>query len=131
LALVERCLRVYNGYMDGLTNYKSEYRPWGSFELFTLNERSTVKILTINPHDPTSLQTHEHRAEFWRIIKGSGTVCLGEDNRPAAEGDSFFSPVGTKHRIIGGVDGLSLLEISFGEFDEDDITRLEDNYGRL
>ena len=44
---------------------KQVKKPWGSFDQYTLNERSTVKILTINPGASTSLQSHKHRREFW------------------------------------------------------------------
>jgi mannose-6-phosphate isomerase-like protein (cupin superfamily) len=116
--------------MEGLNNYQKEVRPWGNFERFTLNEKTTVKIVTVNPNEAISLQTHEHRDEFWRVIKGSGTIRIGEIDYPAKEGDTFFSPRESKHRVEGGSEGLSFLEIAFGDFDEQDITRLEDKYGR-
>ncbi|HEY4501282.1 MAG TPA: hypothetical protein VJI70_03425 [Candidatus Paceibacterota bacterium] len=50
--------------MEGLTNYKIEERPWGNFERFTLNEKTTVKIITVNAGESISLQTHENRDEF-------------------------------------------------------------------
>jgi len=117
-------------YMEGLSHYDKESRPWGSFERFTLNEPSTVKVLTVAPNASLSLQTHVHRSEFWHILKGSGVIRIGEVEREAKEGDSFYNPVGSVHRITGGPDGVTFLEIAFGDFDEADITRLEDTYGR-
>ncbi len=116
--------------MEGLQNYEKETRPWGDFERFTLNEKTTIKIITVNAGEEFSLQTHEHRDEFWRVISGSGTVRIGDEEKEAKEGDTFFSARGTKHRVQGGPEGISFLEIAFGEFDENDITRLEDKYGR-
>ncbi len=116
--------------MEGLSNYEKEIRPWGDFERFTLNEKTTVKIITIHAGEATSLQTHEHRDEFWRIIKGSGTIQIGEKNFNARESDTFFSPRHSTHRVEGGPEGLQFLEIAFGNFDEKDITRLNDKYGR-
>ena len=116
--------------MEGLSNYEKEIRPWGSYERFTLNEPSTVKIITVSPGEAFSLQTHEHRSEFWRIISGSGRVTLGSETREAEPGGHFFSPVGHQHRMEAGAEGLQFLEIAFGDFDEGDITRLEDKYGR-
>jgi|SRR3989344_5321823 len=116
--------------MEGLSNYQKEERPWGNFERFTLNEKTTVKILTIQPNESVSLQTHERRDEFWRIIKGSGVVHIGEVEHQTMIGDTFWCPRNSTHRISGGPEGIQWLEISFGEFDEQDIVRLEDRYGR-
>jgi mannose-6-phosphate isomerase-like protein (cupin superfamily) len=117
--------------MESLTHYEKEDRPWGNFERFTLNELTTVKILSINANEELSLQTHEHRDEFGRVLKGSGTVRVGDKDISVAEGDTFFIPRQTAHRATAGSEGLSFLEISFGEFDEHDETRLEDDYHRV
>lgn len=116
--------------MEGLTNYQKEGRPWGEFERFTLNERSTVKIITVKPGEEFSLQSHKHRDEFWRVLSGSGVITLDEEHRTVHAGESFFSPVGHEHRMEGGPEGLTFLEIAFGDFDENDIVRYEDKYGR-
>jgi len=116
--------------MEGLSHYEQEQRPWGTFERFTLNEKTTVKIITVNPDQAFSLQTHDNRDEFWRVIKGSGVIRLNETDHAAKEGDVFFSPRHTEHRATGGPEGLTFLEIAFGEFTESDIKRLEDRYGR-
>ena len=117
--------------MEGLSNYEKEQRPWGNFERFTLNEQTTVKIITVNAGESFSLQTHEHRDEFWRVLKGSGVIHIGDTDHNAREGDTFFSKRHTKHRALGGPEGLTFLEIALGEFDENDIQRLEDRYGRI
>lgn len=116
--------------MEGLFNHHKETRPWGDFERFTLNEKTTVKIISVKPNQEFSLQTHAHRDEFWRILEGSGTIVLGDTAQDASPGDSFYCPKGTKHRARAGATGLTFLEIAFGDFDESDITRLEDIYGR-
>lgn len=120
----------YNGGMEGLSNYEKQIRPWGNFERFTLNEQTTVKIITVNKGESISLQTHEHRDEFWRVLTGSGVIRIGEIEYDAKAGETYFSKRGSKHRVEGGPEGLSFLEIAFGTFDEQDITRLEDRYGR-
>lgn len=116
--------------MEHLANYEKVERPWGNFERFTLNEQTTVKILTLNAGEELSLQIHEHRDEFGRVLKGSGVVHVGEKEIEVSEGDTFFIPRTTAHRAIAGPTGLSFLEISFGEFDEQDEQRLEDLYSR-
>lgn len=116
--------------MEGLTNYEKETRPWGDYERFTLNEKTTVKIIDVLPGEAFSLQTHQHRDEFWRVVKGSGTAHIGTEERAVHEGDMLFSPRHAEHRMTAGPEGVTFLEISFGDFDEGDITRLQDKYGR-
>src|ERR1700677_3799941 len=106
--------------MDGLSKYEREMRPWGNFERFTLNEKTTVKIVTVNPNEAISLQTHEHRDEFWRVIHGSGVIRIGDVEHEATVGGSYFSPRHSEHRVEGGPEGLQFLEIAFGDFDEKD-----------
>ena len=105
-------------------------RPWGSFRQFTLNSPSTVKIHTMLPGGKTSLQRHVRRSEFWYFVSGSGTIIVGDREYKVKEGDELSAPVSVKHRFIAGPDGLVLLEVAMGEFDEEDITRYEDEYGR-
>jgi mannose-6-phosphate isomerase-like protein (cupin superfamily) len=116
--------------MEGLSNYERDIRPWGEFERFTLNEQTTVKIITVKAREAFSLQTHAHRKEIWRIISGTGIVTVGETISEAGPGSTFSIEPGIKHRAEAGPNGLQFLEIAFGDFDEGDITRLEDKYGR-
>ena len=116
--------------MPNLSNYEKDIRPWGHYERFTLNESTTVKIIVVDAGQAFSLQTHAHRAEFWRVLRGAGTVTVGENTLPAKPGDTFFIQTGNKHRAEAGPEGLEFLEIAFGSFDEQDITRIEDRYGR-
>ncbi len=111
--------------------FYTEKRPWGSFKRFTDNEKSTVKIIFVNPNEQLSLQYHHHRKEFWRVIAGNPQIQIGEEKIQAKIGDEFVISEKTNHRIIGGNEKTEILEISFGEFDENDIVRLEDQYGRL
>ncbi|HVZ75925.1 MAG TPA: phosphomannose isomerase type II C-terminal cupin domain [Candidatus Paceibacterota bacterium] len=116
--------------MKGFSNYEREIRPWGNFERFTLNEKSTVKVITVNPNEELSLQAHEHRDEEWHVLSGSGAVVIGEERTSVKPGEDFFVARGVKHRVAGGPRGLVFLEVALGEFDENDITRFEDRYGR-
>lgn len=116
--------------MEGLPHYEKDIRPWGHFERFTLNEPCTVKVIVVNANEVLSLQRHEHRYEVWRMLAGSGSVVIGDVTHDARAGDDFFVERGEKHRIAAGQDGVTFLEIAFGNFDENDITRFEDKYGR-
>lgn len=117
--------------MEGLAHYEKDVRPWGNYERFTLNEATTVKIITVEPGEAFSLQMHAHRSEWWRILSGRGVVTVGMDTHQAEAGNAFFIGEGTNHRAQADTaTPLVFLEIAFGEFDEHDITRLEDRYGR-
>ena len=109
--------------------YKEE-RPWGNFERFTQNASSTVKIITVKTGEAFSLQSHKNRDEFWRIISGKGMVRLNEETLPVELAKEYQVPRGTKHRVEAGSEDVVFLEISTGQFDEDDIERFEDKYGR-
>ncbi len=106
-------------------------RPWGQFKQFTHNEPTTVKILTVEPHQELSLQYHEHRKEFWKVLSGSGIIQIEDERIAVKKGDEFTILERQKHRASAESESLELLEISYGEFDENDIVRLEDKYGRI
>lgn len=110
---------------------KTVKKPWGEFEQFSSNEKTTVKIITVKPKKKLSLQYHIQRSEFWRVIEGSGYVVVGKKKLPAKKGDNFTIPRKALHRIIGGPKGISILEIAKGNFDEKDIIRIEDDFGRV
>lgn len=112
-----------------MKTYKED-RPWGNFERFCLNEQATVKIISVTPNEELSLQFHYNRDEFWRVIDGSGTIVIGNDQLPGKAGDEFFIPRKTTHQLITTNSSLRILEISFGDFDENDIVRLSDKYKR-
>jgi mannose-6-phosphate isomerase len=109
----------------------TEKRPWGDFRQFTANEKATVKILTIRPGQAFSLQRHRKRSEFWRVLSGIPRITIGRKTQKAKEGDEFVVPRGEAHRIGAGRTTVRMLEISTGDFDERDVVRLEDRYGRV
>ena len=109
----------------------TERRPWGGFERFTFNEKSTIKILTINKGKRFSLQYHKNRSEFWKVLDNDVKITLGKKTFKAKKNDEIFIPKKTLHRAEGLSKTVHILEISFGKFDEKDIVRIEDDYGRL
>ncbi len=108
----------------------TEKRPWGEELWITKNSPSMVKIISVNPGEALSLQYHNDRDEYWHILSGDGTATIGSDLIPLKGGQDCFIPRLTKHRLTGGTARLVLLELAFGQFDEKDIVRLEDRYGR-
>ena len=109
---------------------KTTRRPWGNFQQFIENSRSTIKIVNINPYSELSLQYHNNRDEFWRVLTGECIVTIGENFFNAKEGSEFFVPRKTRHKIATNVSPVQILEISLGHFEEGDIVRIEDKYGR-
>lgn len=105
-------------------------RPWGNFIRYTQNQSSTVKIITVMAGEELSLQYHSKRSEFWRILRGNPTITIGEEVIQAKPGDEFSVGEGVNHRIAANENEVEILEIGLGEFDETDIVRLEDKYGR-
>ncbi len=105
-------------------------RPWGYFERFTINQKSTVKIIRINPDAMLSLQYHKNRSEYWRVLDGDATAILDGKSTRMVPGDDLFVREGAVHRLVGGHGGARILEIAFGDFSEEDIVRLEDEWKR-
>lgn len=109
----------------------NEIRPWGEELWLTKTPPSMVKILTVKQGESCSLQHHRLREEFWRVISGNGTIEIGDQTVQTKTGDEHFVPREAKHRFTGGTEPLVLLELTYGQFDEKDIVRLEDKYGRV
>ena len=108
------------------------YRPWGSYETLILSDRFQVKRIVVNPGEENSLQLHYHRAEHWIVVSGTAEVTIGDDVRLLTENESVYVPLGMKHRIKNpGTIPLVFIEVQSGAYlGEDDIVRLQDNYGR-
>ncbi len=108
----------------------TEKRPWGHFERFTLNELCTVKLVYLDGDKRLSLQYHNNRAEFWKVVKGPVKVQLGDDVKLLQTGETITIPKKAVHRLMGAGQDATILEISTGEFEESDIVRLDDDYKR-
>ncbi|WP_114905658.1 phosphomannose isomerase type II C-terminal cupin domain [Ornithinimicrobium murale] len=106
-------------------------RPWGQFQQFATNERVTVKTVTIAPGQRLSLQHHAERNEMWQVLDSPVEITLGERTWMAQPGELVWVPVGTMHRMGNpGDQPVRVLELAFGDFDEGDITRVQDDYRR-
>ncbi len=108
----------------------TENRPWGSFRQFVVNDENTVKILFINKGEMFSLQKHHHRDEFWRVLLGDPDITIGDKLVRAKAGDEFNISREVEHLVSAPINDVEILEISRGKFEEDDIVRIEDKYGR-
>lgn len=107
-------------------------KPWGSFEQYTHNLPCTVKIITVVPGGVLSRQYHHKRDELWVTLDPGACVELDDKVLHPDPGEKLFIPRETVHRLSAvGKEPVRILEISFGLFDEEDIVRLDDVYGRI
>jgi mannose-6-phosphate isomerase-like protein (cupin superfamily) len=107
-------------------------RPWGSWHILDEGEGFKVKRIVVKAQQRLSYQTHEHRAEHWSIVSGKATCVVDGEVVLAGPGESIDVEVGQAHRITNMEDcPLVLIEVQRGAYcGEDDICRLEDDYGR-
>jgi len=111
---------------------ESDTRPWGSWHVLDEGPGYKVKRIEVLPHSRLSYQTHEHRAEHWVVVAGKATCVLDGESTIAGPGDCVEVAVGQPHRICNDTDEpLVIIEVQRGDYcGEDDIRRLEDDYGR-
>lgn len=109
-----------------------DHRPWGFYVILADEPDHKVKRITVYPGKRLSLQRHRRRSEHWHIIKGECIVTLDDKNIPLKSGESVDIPVGAIHRIENcSKEELAFIEVQRGDyFGEDDIERLEDDFGR-
>lgn len=108
------------------------FRPWGSYQTTDRGDRFQTKRIIVKPGARLSLQKHHHRSEHWVVVSGTAEVTIGDDVRLLQENESTYIPAGTLHRLGNpGKVSLHLIEVQCGPYlGEDDIVRLEDEYGR-
>ena len=108
-------------------------RPWGSYDSIEEGQRFRVKRIVVKPGASLSLQKHYHRAEHWVVVKGTAEVTRGKETFLLSENQSTYIPLGEVHRLHNpGKTPLELIEVQSGSYlGEDDIVRLDDNYGRV
>jgi mannose-6-phosphate isomerase len=107
-------------------------RPWGAFRQFANNENCTVSLMTVLPGQRLSLQSHTGRAELWIVIDDGATVQVGDDIRDYRAGDEIWIPANERHRLsCKGGEPVRVLEVAFGNWQQDDIKRYEDDYVRI
>lgn len=110
-----------------------DHRPWGFYEVLSDEADHKVKRITVRPGKRLSLQRHKKRSEHWFIVRGKALVTLDEREVDLEEGRSIDVPMGVAHRIANVGEGdLVFIEVQRGDyFGEDDIERLEDDFGRI
>lgn len=120
------------GREEGIS-HRRVHRPWGAFEDIQHQDGFKVKRLTVNPGARLSLQLHRRRAEHWVVVRGRARVRRGDESFILERDQSTYIPVGTRHQIENPDPAvpLEIIEVQTGDYlEEDDIVRLEDDYGR-
>lgn len=111
----------------------SNHRPWGMYEVLDEGPDHKVKRITVHPGMRLSYQRHERRAEHWYVVSGRGVVTLDDTCIAVHAGATVDIALGVAHRVenVGDQD-LLFIEVQSGDyFGEDDIVRLDDDYGRV
>jgi len=113
--------------------HRKVHRPWGWYDSIEADESFQVKRLHVKPGKKLSLQMHHQRAEHWVVVNGVATVINGKDVLTLEKGDSTYIPIGVTHSLENNTDEeVEIVEVQSGSYlGEDDIVRLQDEYGRI
>ena len=120
------------GHDEEVLTGESDERPWGSFTILDDAEGHKVKRMVVRPGKRLSYQRHARRSEHWFVVQGRGRAIVEGSARELTEGTAIDIPVHSAHRIENdGTADLVFIEVQHGDyFGEDDIVRLEDDFGR-
>jgi mannose-6-phosphate isomerase-like protein (cupin superfamily) len=107
-------------------------RPWGSFTVLDEGEGFKVKRIEVLPTKRLSYQKHARRAEHWFVVKGTAKITLDGAEIIKKAGEAIDIPLGAAHRVENpGEELMVFIEVQRGDYlGEDDIVRLEDDFGR-
>lgn len=107
-------------------------RPWGNYTVLSDEADHKVKRIVVHPGKRLSYQTHARRAEHWYVVSGVATVTLDGERLDVVAGGAIDIPRQAAHRVANEGDAdLVFIEVQIGDyFGEDDIVRLEDDFGR-
>ena len=105
-------------------------KPWGEYTRYTINQKHVVKIIKVQKGQSISLQSHKKRDELWFVMDdGLRAEVEGKVIFPKP-GDKIEIPKGSRHRLSATSNTGRVLEITLGDFDEEDVIRYDDLYGR-
>ena len=113
--------------------HRTVTRPWGNYTVLEEGPRFKIKRILVKPGASLSLQMHHHRSEHWIVVQGMAEILNGCDKpRLIHTNESTYIPAGHRHRLSNpGLVDLVIIEVQSGEYlGEDDIVRLDDQYGR-
>ena len=128
--MVEEYIQVYETVLEKAK--PEDHRPWGYYKILADNDRYKNKEIVVFPQKRLSLQRHQRRSEHWYIIDGRAEITIDDKTFVLAPGQSVDIPKGALHRIANpGSENVRFIEVQTGDyFGEDDIERIEDDFGR-
>ena len=115
-----------------MVQIESETRPWGSWHVIDVGQGYKVKRIHVTPGQRLSYQLHAHRSEHWVVLYGVATCVIDDETHVIGPGHSIDVPLGARHRLCNnGAEELVIIEVQRGGYTgEDDIVRIDDDYGR-
>ena len=121
------------GDQDSDNSSRFDRRPWGSFTVLDEGEDFKVKRIEVLPGKRLSYQKHAQRAEHWVVVRGTAKVTLDDRDSVVEAGQAIDIAIGAAHRVENpGEETLVFIEVQRGGYlGEDDIVRLEDDFGRV
>lgn len=125
-------VKLFSEHLEKYHLNKKNYRPWGYYEVILKETCVQVKKLIVYPRKRLSLQYHEHRSEHWVVSNGHGQAQVGYEIVDIKKNDHIYVKIGELHRIHNtSNNNLEIIETQIGDYlEEDDIVRIEDDYGR-
>jgi len=128
--MVDGYLAVYERVLEH--SRREDHRPWGYYKVLEDEPDHKTKRIVVLPGTRLSLQRHQRRSEHWHVVSGRAVVTRDDEELPLGSGESVDIPMGAAHRMANpGTEPLTFIEVQRGDyFDEDDIERLEDDFGR-
>jgi mannose-1-phosphate guanylyltransferase/mannose-6-phosphate isomerase len=116
---------------DAMPEIGHTVRPWGSFKQFAFNRDCTVSLMEVKPGMRLSLQSHTGRAELWIVLDEGARVQVGENEEDCVPGQEIWICANEKHRLACvGDKPCRVLEVAFGNWQQEDIVRYEDDFKR-
>lgn len=128
---------LYNNLKDAdhetYRHHRTVFRPWGSYTVLESGPRFKIKRLEVKPGSSISMQRHYHRSEHWIVVSGMAEVVCDDETFMVGVDESTYIKAGRKHRVSNrGLIDLVMIEVQSGDYlGEDDIVRLQDEYGRF
>ncbi len=114
------------------TVLEEDHRPWGYYQVLADEPDHKVKRIVVYPGKRLSLQRHKRRAEHWFVVYGEAIVTRDDEELHLKAGQAVDIPLMAAHRVMNpGTENMAFIEVQIGDyFGEDDIERLEDDFGR-
>jgi mannose-6-phosphate isomerase len=121
------------GEKDSDNSPRFDRRPWGTFTVLDQGDGFKVKRIEVLPGKRLSYQKHAQRAEHWVVVNGTAKVTLDDREIIVETGQAVDIAIGSAHRVENpGRELLVFIEVQRGKYlGEDDIVRLQDDFGRV